>query len=335
MTPEPRPDLWPAPRRDEPTSPRWHSAEFLAEMSQWCRDALGREVVLEPLKVRCWSAVWRVETDDGTSYAKQNCPGQAFEAAVMRTLSGISSRVVPVTAVDVDRGFLLTPDQGQVMRESVGDEVEAWCDVVRQAALLQREVVGHVDDLERAGLRRLGAAEAASYVVTRVEQYAALPDGDPRRLDGETAARVRVAVADVERWAEETLATGLPVTVNHSDLHSNNVFVRPEGVRFFDFGDAMLTEPLAVLTVVTSSLRFHLDCAPDDPRLTRVTEAALDVWSDLAPLTDLRAALPAALQLGKLARSESWARCLTTVTDEELAEFGDSAGAWLAEVAAP
>ncbi len=38
MTAEPRPDLWTAPRRDEPTSPRWHSPEFLAEMSQWCRE---------------------------------------------------------------------------------------------------------------------------------------------------------------------------------------------------------------------------------------------------------------------------------------------------------
>ena len=47
------------------------------------------------------------------------------------------------------------------------------------------------------------------------------------------------------------------------------------------------------------------------------------MWSDLAPLRDLRAALAASLQLGKLARSESWARCLSNLTDEEMAEFGD------------
>ena len=304
-------------------------------MAQWCREVLGRDVTLEPVKIRCWSAVWRVETDEGTYFAKQNCPGQLFEAALMQTLSAISSRVVPVTAVDLDRGFLLTPDQGPVMRESIGDQVEPWCDVVREASLLQREVLDRVDDLERAGARRLGAADAATYVVTRLEQYAALPAGDPRGLDEETAARLRAALPDVERWAEQTLATGLPVTINHSDLHSNNVFALAEGMRFFDFGDAMLTEPLAVLTATMGSLRFHLDCAADDPRLTRVTEAALEVWSDLAPLAELRAALPAALQLGKLARSESWARCLTTLTDDELVEFGDSAAYWLAELTAP
>jgi hypothetical protein len=303
-------------------------------MAEWCRSVLGRDVTLEVVKIRPWSAVWRVETGAGAYFAKQNCPGQLFEAALMQTLAAISTRVVPVTAVDLDRGFLLTPDQGPVMRESVGDELEAWCEVVREASLLQREVLGHVDELERAGARRLGAAEAPSYVVTRLEQYAALPAGDPRGLDAETAARVRAALPDVQRWSEQTLATGLPVTVNHSDLHSNNVFALPDGMRFFDFGDAMLTEPLAVLTATTSSLRFHLGCAPDDPRLTRVTEAALEVWSDLAPLTELRAALPAALQLGKLARSESWARCLTSLTDEELTEYGSSAASWLAELTA-
>ncbi len=304
-------------------------------MGEWCRSVLGREVSLDPVKIRCWSAVWRVETDAGVYFAKQNCPGQLFEAALLETLAGISSRVVPVTAVDLDRGFLLTPDQGPVMRDTIGDQIEPWCDVVREASLLQREVVDHVVELERAGARRLGAAEAAAYVVTRVEQYAALPAGDLRALDAETAGRVLAAVPDVERWAEQTLATGLPVTINHSDLHSNNVFALAGGMRFFDFGDAMLTEPLAVLLATLSSLRFHLDCPPDDPRLTQVTEAALEVWSDLTPLADLRAALPAALQLGKLARSESWARCLTTPTDEEMAEFGDSAAYWLAEITAP
>ncbi len=114
----------------------------------------------------------------------------------------MTQRVVPVTAVDLDRDFLMTPDQGPVLGETVGDGIEPWCAVAREAALLQRDIAGHVDELEAAGARRLGAAEAASYVVTRVEQYAALPDGDPRRLDEATADRLRATLPEVERWAE-------------------------------------------------------------------------------------------------------------------------------------
>jgi hypothetical protein len=328
-------ELWPPPTRGEPTSPVWRSTEFVAELGEWCRSVLGSEVRLDEVKIRCWSAVWRVVTDDGVYFAKQNCPGQAFEAALMAGLSRLSGRVVPVTAIDRERGFLLTPDQGPVMRESVGDSEETWSTVVREAALLQRELVPHVEALESAGARRVGAAEAVTYVETRAEQYAALPSGDPRGLDSEQSARLRAALPEVERWSDQVLALGLPVALNHSDLHSNNVFALPTGMRFFDFGDAVLSDPLAVLLATLSSMRFHLGCGPDDPRLARVADSAIEVWSDLAPAAELRAALAPSLQLGKLARSESWARCLTHVTDEELAEFGDSAAYWLLDITEP
>ena len=79
---------------------------------------------------------------------------------------------------------------------------------------------------------------------------------------------------------------------------------------------------------------FRLECEPDDPRLTRVSEAALEPWSDLAPLPDLREALDAGLQLGKLARAESWVRCLGNLTDAETAEFGDAGTYWLQAIEA-
>jgi hypothetical protein len=328
-------ERWPAPVRGTPISPVWRSAEFVTEMAQWCRSVLGTEVRLEEVKIRCWSAVWRVLTDDGTYFAKQNCPGQAFEAALMDELARLTDRVVPVTAVDRDRGFLLTPDQGPVLRESLGDSEATWTAVIREAALLQRELVAHVDVLARAGACRIGAAEAVAYAETRLEQYAALSAGDPRSLDAAAAERLRRVLPDLGRWVEQVLALGLPVTLNHSDLHSNNVFSLPSGMRFFDFGDAVLSDPLAVLLATLSSMRFHLDCGPGDPRLTRVADAAIEVWSDLAPAVEVRAALGPSLQLGKLARSESWARCLTNVTDEELAEFGDSAAYWLLDITEP
>jgi hypothetical protein len=104
-------------------------------------------------------------------------------------------------------------------------------------------------------------------------------------------------------------------------------------MRFFDFGDSMLSDPLSVLLVSLNSMRFHLDAGADD--LARVADVAIEVWSDLATPAELRAALPASLQLGKLARSESWARCLTNLTDAEMDEFGDSAAYWLLEITEP
>ena len=101
----------------------------------------------------------------------------------------------------------------------MGDPVEQWCAVAREGTLLQRELAPHLANLEEAGLRRLGPAEATSYVATRTEQYAALPEGDPRRLDADAAARLRARLPEVEAWADRLLGLGLPLTLVHNDLH--------------------------------------------------------------------------------------------------------------------
>ncbi len=326
---------WPLPSHGPPVSPRWRSPEFEAELGEWCADRLGREVLLENVKVRGWSAVWRVHAGDGVWYAKQNCPGQQFEAALVQVLTKHSSRVVPPTAVDLERGFLLNPDQGPVFGDTVGDGLAPWSAMAQEGALLQRELADHVDEMEAAGVRRLGAAEAVSYVATRVAQCESLAVSDSRHLSEADATKLRGLIPQVRAWAEETAALGLPVTLNHNDLHEHNVFAVDGGLRFFDFGDALLGDPLAALMVPLRRVTSLLECGPDDPRVAMVAEGALEVWSDVTPLAQLRQGLDASLQLGKLARSESWLRCLSHLTDDETAEFGKAQGYWLLALAEP
>jgi hypothetical protein len=167
------------------------------------------------------------------------------------------------------------------------------------------------------------------YSAARIDQYAALAADDPRLLAPEVAERLRAHLPVVRRWAEEVAALGLPLTLNHNDLHENNVFDVDGRLRFFDFGDAWITEPLGVLLIPLNILGEKLGADGDDPRLWRVADAALEVWSDLVPARQLRAALPAALSLGRLGRVESWARCLPSLSEEELREWGHVAATWL------
>ena len=103
-------------------------------------------------------------------------------------------------------------------------------------------------------------------------------------------------------------------------------------MRFFDFGDAVLANPLWALLVPLRVLASRLDLAPDDARLRRVADAATEVWGDVRPVAELRAALPAALQLARLGRVESWLRVTATMTPQELAEYGDASAWWLASL---
>jgi hypothetical protein len=316
------------PTRDLSLSSRWPTEEFREELRSWCESVVGTVVAMEQHKLRAWATVWRVRSADASWFVKQNCPGQQVEVPLMDLLSRLTpDRVVPVAAAR--DGFLLTPDQGPVFYEEAGEDLENWVRLARDAALLQRELVRHLDELRAVGMTELAPQQAPGYAAARVEQYAGLGEGDPRRLVPEVAERLRAHLPVVRRWAEQVAALGLPMTLNHNDLHENNVFDVDGRLRFFDFGDALVTEPLGVLLVPLNLLGEKLRADGRDPRLWRVADAALEVWSDLVPAAELRAALPAALQLGRLGRVESWVRCQPSHDDEQLAEWGPVAAAWL------
>jgi len=277
----------------------WDTPAFEAELRTWVEAQVGPATGLEVAKRRPWAAVWRAETAGGAYYAKQNCPGQAFEARLMEVLAEVApSYVVPVTAIDADRGFLLTPDQGQVFGEAVApDDLVAWTRLVVRAMELSRAVADDADRLLAAGATRCR-----------------VPD------------RVRDEVMPLE---DAVGALGLPESLVHNDLHEHNAFDLPAGLVFFDFADAVVANPLVGLMVPFNMLAYHLEAEPTDVRLRRIADAALEVWSDLAPMAELRAALPAALQLGRLGRAESWSRVVPDFTGDGRAEFGNAPDEWL------
>lgn len=308
---------FPLPSAEPSTTERWTSLAFEAELNGWCSSVLGTKVRLVNLKQRPWSTVWQVHAGSELFYAKQNCDLQNFEAELVSRLATlVPERVVPVAAIDEDRGFLLTPDQGDVIGEA--DE-ETWCRVVANWAGLQRSVIGQLHDL---GLTTFEASEAADFLAARVDQLAALPKHDPRVLSAEAAARVTAHLPVVRRWAEEVDALGLPLTLNHNDLHGYNVFAADW--RFFDFGDAVIAEPLAALLIPLRSVESQ-----------RITDAFIEVWSDVADAADLRRAVPAALGLACLHRHESWIRTMSPMNEAELKEYGEAAPRWLELVLDP
>lgn len=284
---------------------RWRSPEFQEELRAWVGEVAAPVVAMEPAKLRPWAAVWRVSTTEGVVYAKQNSPGQRFEAALVAELGRLApAYVVPVVAVDDARGLLLTPDQGAVFADTSAEDLDAWCRLVVRATELGRVVADHTARLRSTGV---------------------------------TGYHVPTDLVDpVGRLAEEAALPGLPGTLVHNDLHVRNAFDRPGGLVLFDFADAVLAHPLCELLVPLEVLADRLgDPGPDDPRLRRVADAALEVWSDVAPPLALRRALPAALRLGRLARAESWSRLVPDLTGRARAEFGRADVEWRARLPDP
>ncbi len=307
------------------TTERWSAPGFGDEVRALVADTVGEPTSVEPVRQRPWSVVWRAETPGGTWYVKDNCPSQAHEAALLTRLGTLApGRTLPVAGA---RGSLfVAADHGEPVGERADGDLDLWCRIVVAAAELQREVAPYADGL---GLVTIAPHEAPAWVTGMVEQLAALPVADPRRLPEDDASQLRALQPQLQAWADQVAALGLPLTVLHNDLHAHNVFAVDDRLVLFDLGDAVVMEPLAGLLIPLRVLAHQLDAGPDDPRVLRVAEAGLEVWSHLAPAAELRAALPAALQLACLGRVESWHRVTQAMTAAELAEWGDAAAASL------
>lgn len=316
------------------TSATWGTDEFLTGLCSFISDAVGVPDRLERVADRPWSAVWRVTVGGTTSYAKQNCPGQTHEAGLVQGLARVAPEfVVPVLAADPRRDLLLTADLGPTLSEQGRTtDIDLWCRIVADAATLQRRSLKTAAASE---LTVLAAADATTYVADAVGRLAGLEPGDPRRLDPGVAAGLQALLPTVERWSDLVEELDLPLALVHNDLHSSNVVAADGALRFFDFGDAVLGNPLGNLLVPLDAVRDEIGASADDPRLWRIADAAIEVWSDLVPAAAMRAALPAALQLARLARVESWRRCVVSMTAAERDVWGSAPADWLGSLLDP
>jgi hypothetical protein len=318
----------------QPCDQTWASAEWRAEVVEWVRAVTARHGLritgeIQQPRIRFWSTQLTVPTDAGVLWFKENCPGQAFEARLVALLAELTpGHVVAPLAVAPERGWLLTPDGGDTLPD--GTDLDTWLRLLVEWAQVQRCLAEHTGQLQDAGVTLLPPGSAAELVV----RYTDLPPGQPGHLDTGTAERVRHRLPAIAEWGQHLEATGLPVSLEHNDLHANNAFVpRPgERLRFFDFADSVIGHPLCSLLVPLRVLGNTLHCGDDDPRLRRLVDAYLEVWTDLADRATLRDAVAPALRLAALHRAESWRRVLPYASASERSEYGDLAAHWLATV---
>ena len=81
-------------------------------------------------------------------------------------------------------------------------------------------------------------------------------------------------------------------------------------------------EPLAALMLPLTVLADAIGAGPDDPRPVAGRRRRPRGVERRRARAELRAALPAALQLAVLGRRVTWVRCLAPMDDAELAEWG-------------
>ncbi len=311
------------------TDPTWRSAA-----TEWIEQEVHRAGhtltgPIEQTRIRPWSTQLVAPTDAGRWWFKAGCGSMAFEPALHTALVDLApSTVAPLVAIDADRGWMLTADQGRTLLDDHDPSVDDWRRVVRTIAEAQRAVVGHRDRLLATGLPNCAPHTAVDRFDRLLAVYSDLPDQHPAHVSAELAARLRSArprLVDAAARLEESV---LPATWQHGDLHPGNAFVDHAQTRLFDFGDSQWAHALETLMVpfgVVTDLS-ELSWSP-------ILAEFADAWN--VDVSDLQRDWPDVALTHAVNRSLTWWRCLAEGTAQDWQQWGEAPRVHLLDVLAP
>ncbi|MCG5453380.1 phosphotransferase [Micromonospora hortensis] len=319
-------------------APDWSGEQWQTQARSWVDEQLtraGRRVTgsVEP-RVRPWSLVWRVPTDDGPVWFKANNPGTTHEAALIATLARLApERVLTPIAVDPKRGWSLLPDGGESLRDLLARDPDLthWERALPGYAALQLATAAQADELVTSGVPDHRPEVLAGLFAELLDDHEALLIGVEGGLNPEVYDRLRAEVPSYAERCRRLAEFGIPATVQHDDLHDGNVFAGAAGYRYFDWGDASVAHPFGTLLVTLRSIGHAGNLAADDAQLVRLRDAYLEVWTDRYDRRTLVEAADLAIALGPVSRSLSWRRALDT-HEESRAEYAEAVPGWLEEL---
>ncbi|MBI4785934.1 MAG: aminoglycoside phosphotransferase family protein [Chloroflexi bacterium] len=317
----------------------WEQPEWLAQAHAWIHGELERQGVrvsgaIEQPHVRPWSTVLRVPTTAGVVYFKATAPYLAREAALMQALSRWRPDCIPrVLAADVERGWMLMEDCGTRLRSvlEVDRDLRHWHRVLPIYAELQIELASRRDELLALGALDRRLAVLPERYAELLADRGAMGIGWSGGLTPEEYARLHSLAPQVAEMCAQLADYRIPETLDHNDLHDNNILVRDGRYVLFDWGDACVAHPFFSMLVVPRAAAHRLGLAQNDPELARLDEIYLEPWARYGSREDLRAAMTVARRLAMISRVLNWRSVLSNAPESFKQEFAGQVPEWLQE----
>jgi hypothetical protein len=292
--------------------PPWQDPGWVAAAEEWITAACARAGLARTgpatARGRPYSVVARVPAGNATVWFKASPPGSAFEPALLAALADwYPDWFTAPVAVDLDRAWSLTRDGGPTLRQSQAgaQDLTAWHAMLRAYARLQAGLARHTDDLLALGLADLRPGS----VPGQFERLLARPvtQQTPGGIDRGQLAELRALGPRLAAWCAELAALGVPASLDHADVHPNNIFAATTTP--FDWGDAAVAHPFCSLLVTLRTAAERAGLSPRSAGLAALTEEYLTPWLDAGyRRAAIDRSLVLALRIAPLARALTWGR---------------------------
>lgn len=290
---------------------------LLATATPWIDEQLAthglrRTGPLGEPRVRAWSIVVSITTDGGRVWFKAPSRVTAHEIPLYPLLAEAGPDIVlQPLGISVERSWILLPDGGtSLMHALSGDALfERLLDVLPRYAHLQRAITARVPAMLTMGVPDMRPATLPERFDEALEAAISLARDRGDDEDVLTLANVRSRRPRFLDWCQALAASPVVPSIDHSDLHANNMLLPeeiPGPARIYDWGDSVLAHPFSTLLVALRSLMDQLETTGDDPRLARARDAYLEPFTDMASLRELLELVDAACWTSIITRALNW-----------------------------
>lgn len=287
----------------------WQKPGWLADARTWIRQQLNaagspqlRQA--EQLKTQYATTILRARTSAGDVYFKAVPPGYGWEPRATAVLAQRFSEMVPtLVAIDSGRGWTLTRDYGGHPLNEDRDPA-VWAEALHRYAAMQRASVPLLSQLQLAHCPDMSLQSLQPAIRSLLDDEVVATDLPRASRDG--------LLANMERAIMSLNAIGLPVTLEHGDLHPGNIICRDDQTLTADWENATTAHPflgpIRLLTYVSASPTLHGHPAGQVRARRQIRDAYLAEWADYAPIDALRLAFARSIPLGFLAHAVTYHR---------------------------
>jgi len=305
----------------------------------WIHDELERQDIfvtglIEQPDVSLSSTVLRVPSTVGDIYFKACGLGFEHEPALTDSLwQWRPDCMPPVLAVEIQRGWMLTPDLGTSLRSIIKPTrvLQHWQRVLPLYAEVQIDLIRRIDEiLELGGLDR-SLTMLPEHYERLLTDTGALRLGHPNGLSTEEYQSLRQLVPKFREMCEQLAGYRIPETLHHEDFHDANIFIRNSHYTFADWGESGVAHPFITLLVTSRVIAWRLKLAEDAPELVNLRDIYLEPWTQYESRDNLIAAFKLAYRVGMVCRALTWHRIIAGVDEPVKAEDAEAVPRWLLE----
>ncbi len=315
----------------------WEESDWVIKITNWSKAALLSHNYqlsgeLEQIRSAPWSVVYRVPTAQGSFFFKALCPALKNEPLITKQLALWQPDIVQsVLEIEPNKGWMLMPDGGTTLRQVLEENptLNYWKKILPAYARFQQSMILHRQELLDLGVKDRRLSLLPALATKLVSGQNAMCIGQQDGLSLADYEMLVSAMPKLQRLCEKLAQYDIPETLQHDDFHDGNIFLNPDGFKFFDWAESFIAHPFFTLVVTLRSIAYRFKLYEQSPELSELETLYLKEWQNFAPLDRLREAFDLAMTLGRINRALTWHMVVSSLPEPHRSNEADAVPGWL------